>query len=88
MYFIKKRVTQGGVNIQDKDYETQKRNAKVYKSYILRVRRDSELAELLAQHGENGTTSVNFIITAALCNFFKCKLPHREYNIYKREKLI
>jgi len=74
--------------MQTKDYNTQKRNKRKYKTYIIRVRRDRELATVLADHAENGSTSVNFIITAALCNFFKCKLPHREYNRYKRKKIV
>jgi len=74
--------------MQEKNYETQKRNKRKYKTYIFRVRKDSDLAAELINHAENGSTSVNFVMTAALCNYFKCKLPHREYNRYKREKII
>lgn len=74
--------------MQAKDLNTQRRNKRKYKAYIFRVRNDSELAELLMDHAKNGSTSVNFIITAALCNFFKCKLPHRAYNRYKRIKIV
>jgi len=74
--------------MQAKDYNTQNRNKRMYNAYIFRVRKDSELAELLIDHAENGSTSVNFIMTAALCNFFKCKLPHRAYNRYKRIPIV
>lgn len=74
--------------MQEKDKNTQRRNQKKYKTYIFRVRHDSELAQLLAEHGESGETSVNFLITAALCNYFKCRIPHREYNRMKRKRII
>ena len=66
---------------------TQKRNVKRYKTFIFRVRRGSELESRLLNFAEKGNTSINFVITKALCKYFKCALPHYEYRTYKRTPL-
>jgi len=59
-----------------------------YKKIIFRVRKESELAAILADHCEAGDTSVNFLITKALCKYLGCPIPHREYLTYTRQRLI
>jgi predicted HicB family RNase H-like nuclease len=63
-------------------------NRVTYKSYLLRVRRKSDLNALLEAHAAQGETSVNFLVTELLCSHFGCKLPHREYLRTKRERII
>lgn len=76
------------MNYKKKALETGKRNKRIYWTMPFRVRKDSQLAELLRHHAQEGETSINFLITVALCNFWKCKLPHREYTRHKRVSLI
>jgi len=74
--------------MENKNKETDKRNAKTYTDYRFRVRKDSELAKLLEDHLENGEVSLNFLISELLCKHFECKLPHREYRRTIRERII
>lgn len=71
-----------------KTAEKRRHNRKAYKTYIFRVRHDSDLEALLARHGEEGETSVNFLFTEALCKYLNCALPHREYSTYRRTRII
>jgi len=59
-----------------------------YKQINFRVRRESELLARLEEHCETGNTSVNFLITSALCEYLNCPIPHREYSTYERRRLI
>jgi len=68
--------------------EKKRHNRKRYKTYIFRVRKDSALEALLNEHGLTGETSVNFLMTEALCKHLNCELPHREYSTYKRTRII
>jgi hypothetical protein len=68
--------------------EKKKHNRKRYRTYIFRVRRDSELEILLNNYGLEGATSVNYMMTEALCKYLDCPIPHREYSSYKRTRII
>jgi hypothetical protein len=68
----------GGLNL-DSTAGKGKYNSKTYKSFILRVRRNSELAKHMKQHSETAEVSISFLLTQLLCNYFACAFPHREY---------
>lgn len=67
---------------------TKQRNRKKYKKYTFRVRRDSELVQRLDAFAERGNTSVNFLITKAICKHLKCPLPHWQYETYTRRRIL
>ena len=71
------------MSLNPKTIEKRKHNRKTYRSYIFRVRRDSDLERLLLNHAAEGDTSVNFLMTDALCDYFGCARPHREYKVRK-----
>lgn len=71
-----------------KQNETNKRNKDKYRTILFRVRRDSELDKLLLEYAINGETSINFLLTKAICKVFNCKLPHRQYTKTKRTRII
>jgi len=68
--------------------EKKRHNRKRYKTFIFRVRRESALEARLHEHGMTGETSVNFLMTEALCKHLDCELPHREYSTYKRVRIL
>ena len=76
------------MGLNAKTIEKRKHNRKTYRSYIFRVRRGSDLEGLLLKYADEGETSVNFLMTEALCNHLGCSLPHREYRTYKRVRLF
>jgi uncharacterized protein (DUF1778 family) len=63
-------------------------NRRKYKQVNLRIRRDSELAALLDEAASESEYSLNFLITSALCNYFKCKLPHKQYTRTRVEDIL
>ena len=65
--------------MQSKTAKKDKHNRKTYKSYLFRVRRDSELLIYLKRQTAEGEYSLNLLITALLCDHFNCRLPHKEY---------
>ena len=75
------------MSLNSKTIEKRKHNRKTYRTYIFRVRRESDLEGLLLKHAQEGETSVNFLVTEVLCNHFGCALPHREYSVYRRVRL-
>lgn len=70
-----------------KDEATKHRNKKRYRTFIFRVRRNSDLERCILEFAAKGNTSVNFLLTKAICKYFKCNLPHFEYRTYKRTPL-
>jgi len=64
-----------------------KYNTKAYKQYLFRCRRDSVLAERLAHHAEQGETSVNYLITVALCKYLNIPIPHKWYEKTQRTQI-
>jgi len=71
-----------------KTAEKKRHNRKRYKTFIFRVRRDSALEARLNDYSTMGDTSVNFLMTEALCKHLNCELPHREYSTYKRVRIL
>jgi len=59
-----------------------------YKQVNFRIRRDSELYKAVTEYLNDGETSLNLLVTRALCEYLKCKLPHRQYTTYKRKRII
>jgi hypothetical protein len=74
--------------MENRTAQKKRHNKKSYRSILFRVRKGTELDTLLEEHAEHGETSVNFLISIALCNFLKCKLPHREYTRIRRKRMI
>ena len=56
-------------------------NSRKYKSYLLRIRNDSELAKRVEEHVDIGRTSLNFLVTRLLCDYFDIPLPHKRYEV-------
>lgn len=67
--------------------QKKRHNKKTYRAFLFRVRRASELERLLLDHAQNGETSVNYLISLALCKYLGCDLPHREYTRTTRTRL-
>ena len=61
---------------------------RVYKQMNFRVRRQSALYERMEAYLSEGETSLNLLITRALCEYLKCELPHRQYSTYTRHRII
>ena len=70
-------------NKQKQDY-----NKKAYVSYLYRVRADSVLADRLGAFATEGDTSVNFLITKALCEYMGLQLPCKHCFTYKRDRIF
>jgi Rieske Fe-S protein len=68
--------------------DKKKHDKRRYRKIIFRVRRESDLDGLLATYRTEGDTSVNFMITEALCKHLGCELPHREYSTYTRRRIV
>ena len=64
-----------------------KYNTKAYKQHLFRYRKDSALAERLAHHAEEGETSVNYLITVALCTYLDTPIPNKWYEKTQRTKI-
>jgi hypothetical protein len=58
-----------------------------YKQYCFRIRRESQLAAAVETFLTDGNTSLNFLITRALCAYLQCPLPHRQYDTYERKRI-
>ena len=67
--------------------QKRKYNKAAYVSYLFRVRAESELADRLGAYVTDGNTSINFLITAALCNYLGVKLPHKYYDVTQRTQI-
>ena len=76
------------MSLNPKTIEKRKHNRRTYQGYTFRVRRGSDLATQLEEYAQYGETSVNFLMTELLCKHFGCALPHREYTVYKRVRLV
>jgi predicted HicB family RNase H-like nuclease len=59
-----------------------------YQQFNFRIRRDSELHAKVVEYLAEGESSLNMLLTRALCAYTGCSLPHREYSTYKRLRLI
>ena len=64
-----------------------KYNKRTYVQHLFRVRAESELASRLKTHIAFGETSLNFLITSALCNYFGVELPHKYYDVTRRTQI-
>ena len=58
-----------------------KYNSRKYKSYLLRIRNDTKLAKCIEEHMDTGRTSLNFLVTRLLCDYFDVPLPHKRYSV-------
>jgi predicted HicB family RNase H-like nuclease len=58
-----------------------------YKQFNFRIRRESELYDAVTEFLAEGDTSLNFLITKALCAYLGVKIPHREYDTYTRQRI-
>ena len=65
--------------MSDSTHGKRKYNAKSYKSFILRVRRDSALLRHMEKYAETAEVSISFLLTRLLCDYFGCGFPHRRY---------
>ena len=54
---------------------------RAYKSYHIRIRNDTELAKCVEAHLDSGRTSLNFLVTRLLCDYFDVPLPHKRYEV-------
>ena len=61
---------------------------RVYKQVNFRVRRQSVLYAKIEAYLSDGETSLNLLITRALCEYLKCELPHRQYSTYMRRRIV
>jgi hypothetical protein len=74
--------------MQTRTENRRKFNCKAYRQITFRIRKGSELDRKLYEFLAESPFSLNFLITALLCSKLKCRLPHREYTLTKREKII
>lgn len=61
---------------------------RTYKQFNFRIRRESALFDVLSDFIKNGDTSLNFLITRALCAYLSCEIPHRQYSTYTRKRIL
>jgi len=58
-----------------------KYNKKTYLSHLYMVRINSELGQAITEFKKIKGTSLNYVITKQLCNFFDVPFPHPEKDI-------
>jgi len=63
-------------------------NKKTYKTYLVRVRVNSDLEDRLGEYLASGETSVNFLVNQLLCEYFDVPLPHRWYETREVRKMV
>jgi hypothetical protein len=74
--------------MQTRTENRRRHNSKTYRSFIFRVRKGSELETRLDEYMAESLYSLNFLLTALLCSKLGCKLPHREYTITKKDRIL
>ena len=52
-----------------------KYNQKIYKQYIVRVRKNTDLYNKIERFNSKKGTSLNYVITKLLCGFFNVEYP-------------
>ena len=62
-------------------------NKREYKSHLIRIRNDSDLAKCVEKHVERGEVSLNFLVNKLLCEHFNVPLPHKWYETREIEMI-